>query len=859
MVTPSTGVAGAQNNELDIEKETAARLRQIRERHDVMMTFWSNIHSEGLEDDRFRAGEQWPDHIVNERKDAGRPMLTYNLMPSFTRQILNKVRQNRPQVRVLPVETNRGQTPDVQNIQGTNDYSMADVYMGTIRNIEHVSRAALAYDTALQHAVEHGFGYWRVRNRDSEHDPWQQELIIERIKNSYTVLLDPDADELDYSDAQDAIIFVDMHKDAFAKAHPEAQPEDFAQGSVGQTYDGWYNNENIRVAEYYYVDHVDDHVIMMSNGKIHYLSDVEDVLDEIKETTGVHIMVGDDGERMQKKVRRRKVMWMKMTANQILEEPIELPFEHIPICPVLGDEVIVDGQTRYESAIRHAKDAQTSYNYWRTASAETVALAPRAPWILTAEQIKGHTNLYEEANKTNAPYLLYNHVDGQPPPQRNYPGENPAAEMAAATQDGADMQTIIGLHDANLGKEGNEKSGKAILARQNQGSTSTYNFPDNLARAMQHMGRLLVTAIPRIYTQQRQMRIRLPDDTEDFVEINKLIRDEESGKMVLTNDIAYGKYDAVVDTGPSYATQRQEAAELQLELLKVLPPDVVSTIVHLVVKNMALPGTDEISRILRKLLPDNLKSEDERAADLPKGVIFDEQGNEVYEETGEPYQPPPTPEQQIAERQAAVEDAKAQAEIAKSDADKQMAEAKLVEAQAKLAEAQKAGSVEGGEGFDIESALPEIKRIVEEAASDHEVDEGAHKDVIEAAVTDAVADALKRVKAFVDREKADFAATVASSQPVPATADKPAATPKKAEKAEKAEPVIVNLPIPTKKVTFRRDKDGRIKSAEIIKISETKPKNDKGVTIAPSPKREIVDFERENGEITGATIAPKGA
>ena len=721
------------------------RLRQLRERLAVHQTYWSHIHDEAREDDQFVAGRHWDEQIRKEREEQGRPMLTYNFMPSFTRQITNKVRQERPQMRVKPVESDRTQTPDISNVQGTSDYSLADVYMGIIRNIEHISRADHAYDTALQHAAEHGFGYFELRQVESRRNPFVQELRIKRIKDSYTIFLDPAAQEADFSDAQDGWKVVHMTRDAFDARYPGKVAEAEIGGLQGGTFEGWYDKEGVRVAEYFWVKHVDDEVIMMSNGKIHYVSDVEPVLDEMERDQGIYI-IEEDGKQLRKAVKRPKCMWMKVSGLEILEPERELVFDQVPIFPVLGEERTLDGRTVYESAIRHAKDPQKSYNYHRTEQAERAGNRPKAPWILTEDQVAGHEDKWEKANRENQPYLPYNNEEGVNPPTRNFPEGPSAADAVIAQQDSADMQTIIGLHDANLGAEGNEKSGKAILARQAQGSTSTFTFPDNLNRALEACGRVMVRAVPRIYDTQRVVRIRLPDDTEDFVEINKMEKDEDTGAEHLVHDLGYGEYDVVVETGPSYATQRQEAVEVQMELLSSLPPELAGAVVHLIVENMGVPGSDKIAAMLRKMLPEHLKSEDERAADLPKGVIFDEQGNAVVEATGEPYQPPPTPEQQLAQEDQRIREKEADAKLAKADADMAKAAADKAEAETEMAQLQQPQGETEPQAGDYSELLPEIERIIQETMQAHEENPQAHAD----AMTEAVTEALKRVRSYVD-------------------------------------------------------------------------------------------------------------
>ncbi len=796
--------------------EDAVLLRRMLDRFTYHEKFWSTIHATGLEDDKFIAGEQWPQRIKQEREEDGRPCLVFNLLPAFVRQITNKVRQERPSIKVLPVESGFGQSPQIQNVQGTKDYAISDVLGGIIKNIEHQSRAEHAYDTALKHAADHGFGWFYLMNEWSRTDPFVQDLRIHRVKNAYSVMLDPDAQEADFRDAQDGFMFTNMKRSTFRLKYPDVAETEFAGVMNGASYEGWFDPENIRIAQYFWIDYKDDYVLQLNNGKIVFESDVEDVLDELRRDEGIFVAKDDDGQRMRKATKRPVCMWQKMTANEILEGPLRLPFSAIPIFPVFGEEVMVDGRVRYESAIRHAKDAQRSYNYWRTAAAETVALAPRAPWVATERQVSGYEDLYESSNRKNIPVVFYNHQDGQnppPPPQRQFPSAVAAAELQNATADASDMQTIIGLHEASLGAESNEKSGKAIKARQSQGFTATFQFPDNLNRAQEQCGRLMVEAFPVLMDTQRIVRIRLPDDTEDFVEINQSIKDEETGKTILVHDIAYGKYDVIIDTGPSYATQREEAAELQMELLKVLGPDMARNIVHLIVKNLGTPGSDEVAAVLRKMLPDALKTEDEKLADLPKGVTKDENGQLMKD--GEPWQPPPTLEQQLQEKAQEIEELKHQSEIEKHKATQSKARADEKEAEAELAKAElEMAQLRAQPGADQAQAnvdmMGEIERIIQEAMQAHQDDPNAHKEATAEQIAQAVVEALRRTKAYVDRKvpapdnTAEMSGETGGDAGSPAAGDGPASPPSK-RKFE-----ISNL----------QRTNGEISGAEIVVIDE---------------------------------------
>lgn len=745
------------NNAVDYSEEDGqSRILMIKERLDTMRSYWGPIFDKARKEDQFIAGDQWDDRIRQERENAGRPVMTFNMLPSFIRRIVNDARENRPQLRVKPVQSDRTLTPDVKNQQGTKDYSLADTYMGIWRHIEHVSRADQAYDTALTHAVWHAFGYLMLNTVESPQDPFEQDLVIQRIKDPYTIMMDPSSQEADFSDMQDAVLFQRVSRDAFEKLYPEAarNPNSYAaisEAGENSLFGSWYDEKSVQVGTYWWVDHVEDEVVRTSDGRVYYMSDVEDILDDWEES-GYYVERDHQNQQLRKRVLRPVAKWQRFTAIDFLTPEMETVFERIPIFPVLGDEILLDGRVEYASAIRDALDAQKSYNYHRTTAIEALSLQPKAPFVLTPEQIEGHEELWEVVNKQTLPFLLYNVDDRAPPPQRSPPPQPAFAELQQAQYDANDLQTIIGIHEAALGAESNERTGRAVLARQRQSAISTSQFSANLGRAIEACGRVAVQVIPKIYSNERVMRIRLPDDSEDLVVINESTIDKETGRRLITNDLSYGKYDVVIDTGPSYTTQREESIDSMLELLRVLPPEALMPVVHLIVKKMAFPGAEQVASVLRKMIPDQLKSEDERAADLPKGVRFDEQGNMVNED-GSPYQPPLTPAQQLQSQSNQIEQAKVQAELAKAQGVQAKAAAEVEKARSDLAEAQlemqrlAAGDPEPDtrQMEVIDGRLSQAVDMLER----HERSIDAHEDAIEARIADTLAEIVPAIRQLV--------------------------------------------------------------------------------------------------------------
>lgn len=309
-----------------------------------------------------------------------------------------------------------------------------------------------------------------------------------------------------------------------------------------------------------------------------------------------------------RQVKGHQVMWCKIDGYSILEGkeingdtvPMEWPGKYIPIIPVLGDEINIQGKRIFMSLIRDAKDPQRMYNYWRTHATETVALVPKTPYIAEETQIEGHEKIWQDANKKNYSVLPYKYVPNVPPPQRTIQAQVPSGVVNEAEIANRDLDDTTGYYEASRGAPSNERSGKAILLRQKGSEKSGFTFIDNFRRAMIFEGKILVDLIPKIYDTERVVRLRDVEDVETFANINQVI--VENGNTRILNDLSVGKYDAVVDTGPSYATKRMEAADGMIAVIQYAP-GVAPYILPLVADLQDWPGKDKLTEILSKLFP----------------------------------------------------------------------------------------------------------------------------------------------------------------------------------------------------------------------------------------------------------------
>ena len=315
---------------------------------------------------------------------------------------------------------------------------------------------------------------------------------------------------------------------------------------------------------------------------------------------------GKPAVRAKRKVKTHKVSQYIISGQEVLEGPIAWAGKYIPIIPVIGEEIWA-GETRITKGIvRDAKDSQRLFNFMRSASAEVVALQPKAPFKATPKQVEGYEDLWAQAHRKSIPVLYFNHDPNLPNyvPQREPPPQAATGMIAEANLAADDMKATTGIYDAALGAKSNETSGVAIRERDQQGDTATYHIGDNLRYAVATCGRQLVDLIPRIYDTARIVRVLGDDGTYEMVPINQEVMTREGKKLV--HDLTVGKYDVIVDSGPGYRTKRAEAADGMLEMMRVAPETAV-VIAPRLAKTQDWPQSEDISEDLMKLLPPALQ------------------------------------------------------------------------------------------------------------------------------------------------------------------------------------------------------------------------------------------------------------
>ena len=610
-------VANVGSNPEKVPARDEDKMATMRHRLKMAQSAYSDSREDELDDLRFMAGSpdnqwQWPADVLATRGSVqgqtinARPCLTINKLPQHVRQVTNEQRQNRPSGKVIPADDNA-------------DVQVAEIFNGVVRHIEYMSDADVAYDTACDNQVTYGEGYIRLLTEYCNDETFDQDIRIGRVRNSFSVYMDPTIQDPCGADAEWCFITEDILKEEYEREFPDATPIStlYSQGVGDQGLSAWLQEDTIRIAEYFYNKYEKATLHLYPDNQTAYRGTPQDKL----------LMAMFGKPIRSREVDRKKVMWMKTNGYDVLQER-EWAGKWIPVVRVIGNEWEVEGQMYISGLVRNAKDAQRMYNYWTSQEAEMLALAPKAPFIGYGGQFEGYEMQWKTANTTNWPYLEVNPdvTDGAgavlPLPQRAPPPLPQTGLIQAKMGAADDIKGTTGQYDASLGMQGNERSGKAILAREKQGDVGTYHYVDNLARAIRHITRQIVDMIPKIYDTQRIARIIGVDGEVSMVKFNpsqpepvKEIRDQMGALIEKVYNPSVGTYDVMVTTGPGYMTKRQEALDAMSMILQS-NPQLWTVAGDLFIKNMDWPGAQEMAARFKKILDPKVLAEGDQSPEM---------------------------------------------------------------------------------------------------------------------------------------------------------------------------------------------------------------------------------------------------
>jgi hypothetical protein len=196
------------------------------------------------------------------------------------------------------------------------------------------------------------------------------------------------------------------------------------------------------------------------------------------------------------------------------------------------------------------------------------------------------------------------------------------AQMLTIMQN--NVKSSLGMYKASVGQGEGDQSGRAILALKKESDTGTLHFGENQGISIMHGGRIIVDLIPKIYDTKRILRIMGEDGKVSNVQIDpaqeQAVREvrDAAGKIQRIYNLGVGKYDVTVTVGPGYTTSRQEASTVMTELANSAKDPVSAAIMrYAAVKNSDFHGSEEVTKMLKAMLPPQLQEPDINGQEIP--------------------------------------------------------------------------------------------------------------------------------------------------------------------------------------------------------------------------------------------------
>lgn len=555
-------------------------LTEMREDYDDDVSADYDNRLEAIDDKKFTAGEQWDPQVRSYRE--GLPCLTINQIPQFTAQLVGDWRQARNSVRVLPAEDGDAETAEIRG--------------DLIRSIIYKSRANRVFDNAFESTVQCGDGAFRVGVEYARDDVFDQDIVLRPIEDALSVVWDRMSVDPTGRDARHCFVEDVMPLREFNRHFPDASPSELGDStSRNLRSTGWLDQDVARVVEHWRIIERDRLLGLFEDGSIHYLD--TEALETLPEIHGPVV-----------KTRLAPCKYAQMhlvTGWKLLSGPYEWKLNRLPIIRMTGRVVTVEGKRFRYGLVRFMKDPSRLRNFWRSIAAESLGYAPKAQWMATESAVEGKEDSIRNGHLSRDPLLIFNDeaVFGQNV-QRMEPPVPQMAVLNEASINTQDMKDVTGIHDASLGIKSNETSGKAIRARQVEGDVASLTYHDNGNASVLEAGDVINQLIGQIYDGTRILRLIGQDETPKLMKVN----DPYDPK---SPNLATGMYDVALDTGPSYTTKRQEAAESMMSAVQVWP-QLIQIAGDLVAKAQDWPGAHELSERLKRTIPPQFLDEEER-------------------------------------------------------------------------------------------------------------------------------------------------------------------------------------------------------------------------------------------------------
>lgn len=584
---------------------------QVLEQAMKHLNTWNSYFNEnivrGKDDMNFVLRDQWTAVERSEFTRLFKPAMTFNKLYDATKKIVGEQRKNKPDL-------------IVRSLTGKATQEQINLRSDLVRTISYQSQNDLIYQTAFKSALMMGFGAFQIKLDYESPMSFNQVIKYDLISDPTYCSWDPTAIKPHKGDGNFCARSYVLTRDEFFATYPYVtDPVSYIDPYMLLDFQ-WQTRDTITLQDYFVKEWFPLKIFKLSNG--HTVDEFE--WEKMQKNIKLQQELADNSELKntiesliprivsERMTQDYRIMHYRLIQNQIIDFS-EWPSKHLPIIFVDGDSYYVEGRQYTKSFIHEARDAQKFINYVGSEIAAEIKNRRREQWLATPDNIIGYEQQWRNPETQQAAMIAKPDPKTGQLPQKMPPWDLSPQLIDNFQRGTQDIKEILGFSETEA-LQGRDVSGKARRERKMEGSMSAYVYFDNLNQAIEQSGRVVLDLLPYIVgDDERHMILAKKDGTSKQVILNQKMPD---GKI--ENELTKGDFDIEIDTGPSFAVQKDIALEFLQQTLQAYPQS-FPLIADLWAKNLDVQFMPQIAERFKTMVPpDILAKEDGSPPPPPK-------------------------------------------------------------------------------------------------------------------------------------------------------------------------------------------------------------------------------------------------
>lgn len=570
-------------------EDDSAILEEINKHINLWVEYSKDNISRGQDDKYFLYVNQWSSSQESELNRLDKPILSFNKTYDIIRKVLAEQRNQETQFKV-------------SSLWGKSTQEEINVFKGAVMKIVRDSDTNAIFNQAYDDAASSGVGVWRVYT-DYEHERSLNQLPkIGLIADSDKCFWSTSSIHVTKSDSDFCGYYQEFSKSSFHEHWPDIPDPSSFSSSLDQGSFKWMDKDTITVVEYYKKEWFNTEKYQLNNGEVLYKEEYEA---RMEESEGDTTFEEEPPLEIVKKIKSKnyKIIFYKAIKDRILEKA-EWPGRYLPLVRVVCDKQRINGKEHINSLVSFVKDAQMFHNLVKVEIAQAIKFNRREQWASHPDSVSPYTDMWKNPSIQQG-VLLYQYDANGGKPERLPPAEISQTLIEQARLSEMDIQSILGMYEANVGANGNELSGKAIRERRKTGFLSASILNDNFNEAVQQTGKIIGDLLQKVVDSERTLSIYTEDGKGREVRVNHELLDGQK-----ENDFSKDMYDITIDPGPSFAIQKADSLDVLINLVQI-NPGLFPFVADIIGQNIDINGSEKLKERLRELVPEAIRAKEE--------------------------------------------------------------------------------------------------------------------------------------------------------------------------------------------------------------------------------------------------------